>query len=623
MNPTITVTANVQSGVAGVRQYTKSLDEMRKSLRAAGGDIDKLASEEQELWDQLNEHVQQGLNTKLGASTRRRLASLGLADSHVADILRSRLSASDAQDRALKERLVGTFGGGAVSSSEASHSTVGGAFVRPIAAAGRGIARSFGLPLAELGAGSVLGVAGGLGAAALVDIGTGAYRGMQRERQRLPELDQFYRQLSTASGGFDALNDSVKKATSGLRLTYEQSQALVQQYAHGAALSNAGLAVNGMRDAVGFGRAYGLDPSSVVGALSTIERNGGGGVSNRRIEMALGDIASSAGKTVNMESMLQSLAQMIQEMRMTSGTAPDEKWLLSMFGAMNRSGNPALEGAAGGSTLDGALNSLKTGGRRSEAGLSFLYGQLARANPDIAGNPYLLEDLVQNPSMSAKQLGIGAGTSAGFDTALAALGIRKGGGALNKRDFIGSRTADILSGLFGFDNDEKAFAFAQAYIGGRDESVSPLAGLYAKYGLTADKVGPGAERQLRDIAEGHFGDVKNRLYGPRPDATIDGETGYVDYTAPQRWTRRMMGSEQDVIRDILAQGGERTQGSDIDSSNASLIRSNADLGEHLEGVASGMRDLSGAMQRILGGTYGSDLAATPSDRAQSAGATKK
>lgn len=194
------------------------------------------------------------------------------------------------------------------------------------------------------------------------------------------------RRVGGTAKEFDNLRESVRGATAGLGLAYNESARLAAAYAHEASLPANERAALGREVGTGatFSRAYGLDPGAGVGFLASMRHLG---VTNsdkdgRKLAGQIGEVVAASGSTSRMGEVLHAIEAFTESVAARTLQAGNVSGMLGMTASLAGLGIKGFtaDRAAG---LAGALDHGFAGGAGGEAGDNLLLSVLSKASPDI------------------------------------------------------------------------------------------------------------------------------------------------------------------------------------------------------------------------------------------------
>ena len=201
--------------------------------------------------------------------------------------------------------------------------------------------------------------------------------------------DSFLRTIQGSASDFGALRDAARQAAAGLMLTYQQSATLGANFARIANISDPRAALAGMRSAVGFANAYGLDQGSTSSAFASASLLG---MDPERFGTLIAEATAKGNDKSQTPQVMQailSFAQNASRYLVMSGAINGATGnYAAMFASMQATGNPGMMGDAGAALLSSINSSIMSGGSAGMAGQVFTYQALARAG---IRNPYAVQ----------------------------------------------------------------------------------------------------------------------------------------------------------------------------------------------------------------------------------------
>lgn len=284
MNPSINVNANVSGATGGIRQVTKSLEELQRALRDTSRGMRQLSVDERAALDALENAVNSANpNLRPVAQARRALSRAGVNPTNgrysAKDILSARFDHDAATSERIRRNVLETMGGGVLSHGHGGGGDGGGG---PLGGAGGLVKRAI-LPLAALA-----GVGGAFSA---------VRSGMNEGESQLHTLDTYQRMAGLLGESLKSLELQADRAAEGLKLTTSETARLVSAYARQAGIMDASSAANSANAAGGFGRSLGLDPGQTASTFASLEYSGAGNA--RRMGVIIGETVARTGRFVN------------------------------------------------------------------------------------------------------------------------------------------------------------------------------------------------------------------------------------------------------------------------------------------------------------------------------------
>lgn len=229
-------------------------------------------------------------------------------------------------------------------------------------------------------AGGLRGLAGGLGIGALAfgayKVGQSVSEGYDLAKERSGTLDTLKRQLGDVGISFEHLKAISDQTAQGLQINSKEAAELAAQFNR---LSRGAYGVDGLsgatRNAIGFSRAYGLDPSAGVGffgAMANMDRR----QNNRELALLLAEAINRSGMSARADEVMQAMLGYASSVsRMVMGTGGLQGYAGAYSSLMGMRGMTS-DNAAG--ILGAANASVMRMGGAGEAGMNFTMMALSR-----------------------------------------------------------------------------------------------------------------------------------------------------------------------------------------------------------------------------------------------------
>jgi hypothetical protein len=382
MNPSLTITANVQNALGGTRAYTKSLQDMQRALRAVGGDMRRLSAEDKALWDQLNANIRRGLQSQIGQALNRRIGAAGIdpfgqGGGGVAQILDTRLHIDHAEDQRIKRNMLQAFGGAVPAGGGVGRGGGSGAAAAAAAAGTAGswrMLKRFAMPLAAVaGVGSVVG---------------GVARGVSEAGENLTQLGGFQRRIGALDTALDTLRATVLTTGRDLQLAHGQTIRLVDSFSKLSRATDPTSASSEARGFIEFARSFGLDPERSIqqfGGMRFYGAGGSGASGARELGLHVAEAIARTGLFTRGEDVLGAFSRFTDQQAQQTLRAPNLAEFgklyseLNLFGANN--GRPGLIGSGAESLIQAVNAAVSRGGAFGEASQVFTLGALGLSDP--------------------------------------------------------------------------------------------------------------------------------------------------------------------------------------------------------------------------------------------------
>ncbi|WP_369412630.1 phage tail tip lysozyme [Neoroseomonas alba] len=231
----------------------------------------------------------------------------------------------------------------------------------------------------------MLGMAGVGAAAGLAGMASQAVSQAQQEAVANDTLLRSLRDLDTDFGG---LRRSVRDATAGLGLTYQEAQRLSLAWVRATNETSGDAATRNMRFAVGAARSLGLESGSMVGGAG---RAAFLGEDPRRFAVLLAETMRDSRMTGQGEAVMGQLLRWQEGFARNMSGAGALDRAAGMYATLSSSGIPGLRGEMGASLMDRVNASLSQGGAAGDASMHLTYRAMARNG---ITDPYRIEHLL-------------------------------------------------------------------------------------------------------------------------------------------------------------------------------------------------------------------------------------
>ncbi len=259
-----------------------------------------------------------------------------------------------------------SFAGGAMLGGGNMGSTVG-SFVGGKIGSGVGGLVSF-IP----GAGKVLGAFGSAAGGVLGGMTSEAYAKSKDEAIAFSELR---RAIGSTKVDFEALRGSVRNATEGLGIAYNEAAKLTDSFVRMSNASDANDIGDSMHTSFGFARAHGMDPGASTNFFANMRLFGAtkNDQDQRKFAAMIGESVSKSGTTAKTAEVLDAVYHFVSNTGRTL-LEPDVAGYLSSLTSLMSSTTPGLKGNpnTAASILDQVDSAWKAGGARGEASKNYM-----------------------------------------------------------------------------------------------------------------------------------------------------------------------------------------------------------------------------------------------------------
>jgi hypothetical protein len=252
-------------------------------------------------------------------------------------------------------------------------------------------------------------------------LGPMAAQGIGQAQGEAASNDALLRTIQGAPADFDALRESVRATTKGLYLTFQEGQALSQQFAKLTNETDPTKISAGVRTAAGFARAYGLDPTATNSTFASAKYLG---EDPHEFAALLAEAVSQGNMSGQADQVSQALLGFLQQSSRTMLMNPLEGAAdeAGLYAGMNATGNPMLKGSNGLAILGNINGAISQGGGGGMAGQVMMMRALA-ANGIT--DPWQQNELLQGGAWASPNTmdmfgpNIKNGNQTNFDAAMA------------------------------------------------------------------------------------------------------------------------------------------------------------------------------------------------------------
>ncbi len=316
-------------------------------------------------------------------------------------------------------------------------------------------------------------------------------------------IDTLKRRLGDLGYDFEELRKNVRSAADGLGITYVEAARLAQQFARVSG-SSGGWGAGQVNTAMGFSRAFGLDPAEGVQFFASMRRLGATGQddqSSRKLASMIADSISKGGYMAKADEVLRAVADFAQETARSALAAPNVGAYAANFSGLTGSGIPGLDPGAATSILSRANSAMIRGGAMGEASMNLLYAALGRGH-----DPIWAQSLMAGGLFGTEASVFGKGTAAG-GFFYGANGIQGGSNVTNWERVRGTLTKaygsksnpyliDAIKNTFGLSTPQEAMALLNM----TPQDVTASQKLIERSGIDPEKVSPSAQLAIAKIA---------------------------------------------------------------------------------------------------------------------------
>lgn len=250
------------------------------------------------------------------------------------------------------------------------------------------------------------GLAGGLAALAIGKVVGAVTQKIGAAQNEFIGYDTLKRQLGDVNISFGALKESLRSASRGLDMTFDEGLKLGQQFARLANLSGEQYKTLGeeVQHAGGFGRSFGMDPSqsNAFFAQMRMSKVTSNVDDSRRLGLLIGEGIAKSGAFAQADQVLEAIAAFATSQARQGMNAANVAGYTGMLTGMIGSGIAGMDPASAAALLGRANSTFSGGGGGGEAGQNFIYSAVGSR---MGLNP------IQTAMMREQGLfGTGAGT---------------------------------------------------------------------------------------------------------------------------------------------------------------------------------------------------------------------
>lgn len=444
---------------------------------------------------------------------------------------------------------------------------------------------------AGFGAG-LMGLLGGVLALGVGKLVSGVMEKVEQAENNSVEMDALKRTLGDVNVSFAALKSVVHGGADNLKITYAEAGKLAMQFSRLGNLQadQYKTIADELGVGVGLSRAYGLDPSAGVGVMG--QMRGVGVTSNttesRRFALLIGETIGKAGAFAKADEVMEAIAGFATSQTRNNLGVANVGGYAGMLSGMVGSGVAGLD-VQGSAALIARINSsLSGGGSKGEASQFFT----GRVGERMGLSPIQTQMLREGGAFATND------SMFGKDSAAGRFGIKAPGGG---KTFL-EGTLEMLRQQYGSNPELLAQATSNHLGIGINQAMGVL-------GIQPNNIGEMQKYgDLGKLSGNGIGNLSKALYGTAGDRAGLSSTllGRSDVSGSDKdRLRGAMGtaSEREVLAQLTAQyDQERTQGSDIRDSKASLDNIKTSLADKLvplfTEVRHGIMYLAGAKEGI-------------------------
>lgn len=228
---------------------------------------------------------------------------------------------------------------------------------------------------------------GGAGIGAAMYAGYKVFQGVGESGNEAVGYADLRAKLGPLTTDFDHLRESVRHATRGMGITYEEAQRIAAGFVRTANLQGemAGELNQEVKNAAGFGRGFGMEPAQASEFFAQMRHYGvtGNADDSRRMAVMIGESVAKGGNTAKADEVLAAISNFTSIAARQSLAAPNVEGFASMLASMTGLRLPGMDPSGAANTLGKINGALAGGGASGEASQNFSLGLYQRALPNF------------------------------------------------------------------------------------------------------------------------------------------------------------------------------------------------------------------------------------------------
>lgn len=232
------------------------------------------------------------------------------------------------------------------------------------------------------GAGMIFGgpvgaIVGALGSRLLGGLGASIDAGIERAGQESADYTDLRQALGATQTDFERLRGSVREATDGLGMTYNESAKLARMFAHtsGATAKDAQNIGQEVGTSAGFGRGYGISPEMSVRFFAEMRHMGQtvNDRDNKKLALQIGEAVQRGGTAGKMDEVLSAVSGFVTSATKSSMTEANAGAYASFMSSLTGLHMAGMKGdpATAASAMGAADSAMRQGGGFGEASKNF------------------------------------------------------------------------------------------------------------------------------------------------------------------------------------------------------------------------------------------------------------
>lgn len=469
-----------------------------------------------------------------------------------------------------------------------------------------GAARRKGMARARMFAGGMLAIAG------ITSVLGMAAQGVNLATEEGVGADTLMRSLGDLGVDFQSLREKIRGAGDDLGVASIEALKLAQHFTRVSNADRRDDVAAETRNAIGFARAYGLDPNASAtffgqmrhyGVTSDDDKN------SRRMAALIADAVQRGRTTAKTEELLSAVTNFTAQATRLTLTRPNVEGYLGMLAGMTRTGLPGMGPTEAANIIGMADTAMRRGGGVGEASMNFAFNALARRDPSLG--PVQAQMLMGTGLFGTAKEAFGEGSTMQWvagrmrgrgedtsflpaDTTSDMTNLVKIREHLRRQGFSAPMRWDALKNFFSLQSHQQA-----AFLDEIDpETLTGTQNMLKRVGMDINKVSPDAMMSLSRIADASDTELRNEILPSmlrRDDLGEDAKQflGGIARTGDDDRLR------EEMAKMVAARGQEKTEGTEIRDAITDLKETLTRMGDALLpifiGIRSGVSALVGAV----------------------------
>jgi hypothetical protein len=433
-------------------------------------------------------------------------------------------------------------------------------------------------------------------------LGSAVSEGYDNAKSKAVDIDTLKRAMGDLGRSFSGLQIAADRSAVGLGINSNEAAKLALEYNRlsGGFRSESDVSSE-LRNSVGFGRSYGIDPGQSGQFFASMQFLGGAGKdeqSSRRLALLIGETISRTGMNARAAELISAIQSFASSTNRISLAAPNVEGYTGAFAGMMGIGIKGMNSDSAISILGAANQAMMGMGAAGEAGQNFTMAALNRSGGRL--NPIQAAILSEGGMFGTR--GAAFGKDSAYGKYMASEGVNISGmdlGSGNQTNFEAVRShLDTLGGgadlkldaakrYFGLSSYNQAAALMSM----KPQQMGRLEGLLGRNGVNVGDVNETGIATLGDIASAGGKDDLLRVFSSMKSRTgkgalTAGELGALD---------KASGGGTEEFRDALvkiaaSKEQQETDGNKTRQSMKDIETATTQVGEKLLGPMNTMRD---------------------------------